>query len=282
MPLTIKCEQCGNGFDVVPARAKTARFCSYACRGEWRKTHFAGSNNPRWVDGQQREKPCQHCNHMMEQGKTPLVTFLLRKFCSAECAKAGQKRLYGEENPMWKADARRKDRTGKHGSWARAIVSRDGATCQRCSATGVELHAHHIKPYADFPELRWELSNGETLCYACHWAEHTVSNENAVNSGEPLTGGAEGNPEPSFGRKPIEGVTTRGRAYRRWDGQCNWCGVFISKRWSDTVGKKHLFCSRSCAALHNSNTREYCKPASPKTPPMAVMPPRAPRAKAMI
>ena len=206
-----------------------------------------------------------------------------RKFCSKHCADKGGLRYFGEQNWKWNPDPNKKRHRGnKHYKWQDSVLSRDSATCQHCGVSGVEMHAHHIKPYKEYPELRYEISNGITLCYKCHWAVHAAKNENAVNSGNPLTGGAEGNPEPSFGRKPIEGVTTRGRAYRRWDGQCDWCGSFISKRWSDTVGKKHLFCSRTCAALHNSNTREYCRPANPKTPPMAVTPPRAPRAKAMI
>lgn len=32
----------------------------------------------------------------------------------------------------------------------------------------VVLNADHIKPFAYFPELRLELSNGRTLCVECH------------------------------------------------------------------------------------------------------------------
>lgn len=271
MPVSVKCKQCGTCFNVVPARQKTASFCSYKCAGGWRKANFRGVRNPKWREGMERSKKCTHCGNVFHQNGRTIAAFKNYKFCSPECVKAGQKRLYGEDNPRWKPDARKKKRKGKHGAWARAVISRDNATCQRCGATDIELHAHHIKPYADYPELRWDLDNGETLCCICHWQEHTVENENAVNSGNTLTGNAEGNPEPSSGRKPIEGVTTRGRAYRRWNGKCDWCGTFISKRWSDTKGKKHLFCSRSCSAYHNSNTREYCRPANPKTPPKAVI-----------
>jgi hypothetical protein len=56
-----------------------------------------------------------------------------------------------------------------------------------------------------------------TLCHRCHWAEHAASDANGVNSGNIRPGHAEDNPEPSDGRKPVEGVTTRGRAYRRWE-----------------------------------------------------------------
>ncbi len=247
MGVTVKCQQCGKEEVVKPGRAKTYKFCSYECRGIWRKTNWTGENHPNWQGGE-RSKVCEGCGERFHIRKNqPITSFKIQKFCSKGCSDKFGKRLSGEDHPHFKPDARKRSRAGKHGSWARAVISRDNATCQMCEAVGVELHAHHIKPYAEFPELRWDVSNGITLCHKCHWAVHTASNENPVNSVDPLTGGAEGNTEPSFGRKPVEGVTTRGRAYRRFEGHCEWCGTFISKRWSDTVGKAHLFCSRSCA-----------------------------------
>jgi hypothetical protein len=91
------------------------------------------------------------------------------------------------------------------------------------------------------------VANGVTLCYRCHWAVHTAPNENSVNSGNTLTGNAEGNPEPSPCGNVREGVTTRGRAYRRWVGTCDWCSKPISKRLSDTTGRKRLYCSKLCS-----------------------------------
>lgn len=265
MPVEIKCEHCETLFSVVPARQKSAKFCSVKCRADWRKEHFVGEANPRWVADQVREKHCEYCGDLFQQGATPLSTFLKQKFCSVECRKVGQVYLSGEQRWNWTGG--RKKRSNKHAKWARDVISRDKATCQKCGATDIELHAHHIKPYKDYPELRFDKENGITVCCKCHWDIHSVDIANAVNSGEALTVGAEGNPEPSSERKFIEGVTTRGRAYRRWNGNCDWCGTFISKRWSDAKGKKHLFCSRKCATTHNANTREYCKARHPKQPP---------------
>ena len=177
-----------------------------------------------------------------------MVSFRAQKFCTKACADKGGFRREGKEHPLYRENSRRRNRRGKHGAWARAVIARDKATCQKCGATDVELHAHHIKSFQGFPELRWEVSNGLTLCHTCHWALHAALTANAVNSGNIPPGHAEDNPEPSFGRKPVEGVTTRGRAYRRYNGKCDYCGTFISKRWSDTVGKAHLFCSKRCSA----------------------------------
>jgi hypothetical protein len=72
---------------------------------------------------------------------------------------------------------------------------------------------------------------------------------------DTLPDNAGGNTEPSERGNLLEGVTTRGRAYRRWQGQCKQCSKFITKQLSDTKGKKNLFCSRSCATTFLANNR---------------------------
>jgi 5-methylcytosine-specific restriction endonuclease McrA len=246
------CEWCNKEQKVTPSRASTYRFCSYACRGEWRKVNWTGENSPFWQGGE-RSKVCQHCNgHFSIRPGQPITTFKVQKFCSHECGVEGRN-TSGEANPNWKGG--HSNRSNRQSKWARLVISRDMATCQECGITGVELHAHHIQSFKDNPSLRWDVSNGKTLCFKCHWAVHSAVNENVVNSGKPLTVGAEGNPEPSLDGNISEGVTTRGRAYRRWNGNCPTCGTFISKRLSDVTGKSYVACSRSCATKHAQKIR---------------------------
>jgi 5-methylcytosine-specific restriction endonuclease McrA len=53
--------------------------------------------------------------------------------------------------------------------WRFDVFARDDFTCQQCGDTrGYDLVAHPIKPVAEHPELRYEVSNGITLCGACY------------------------------------------------------------------------------------------------------------------
>ena len=60
------------------------------------------------------------------------------------------------------------------------IRERDNYTCQICGIRGGELEADHIKQFAYFPELRFELSNGRTLCKECHKGTDTHSKKMEV------------------------------------------------------------------------------------------------------
>lgn len=249
---TVQCTQCSNGYHVVPARVATTKFCSVACRATWRSANWNGATHPRWLRDELREKHCEHCGKLF--GITGNVAIFRRqKFCSKGCADVGGLRHEGKAHPNYKPAARRRKRPSKQASWSRRVIGRDGGVCQRCGVTGVEMHAHHVIPYAAGDARCWDLENGETLCYLCHWAEHTIDDKNGVNSGEPVAGNAAGNPEPSLSRKALEGATARGRACRRWYGQCDWCSTPISKRLSDAKGKEHKFCSRPCASKHFAN-----------------------------
>lgn len=72
-------------------------------------------------------------------------------------------------------------------TWRTAVFTRDDFTCQECRMRGVRLHAHHVKPWADFPELRLDIANGVTLCERCHRAMHAVSTTPGIHDHTPGT-----------------------------------------------------------------------------------------------
>ncbi len=52
--------------------------------------------------------------------------------------------------------------------WRTKVFERDLYTCQHCGQIGGYLEADHIKPFAYYPDLRFTIGNGRTLCRPCH------------------------------------------------------------------------------------------------------------------
>ena len=79
--------------------------------------------------------------------------------------------MVGENNPNWKGGISRAYKTGyysmEYKKWRKGCMERDDFTCQRCGEKGY-LTVHHIKSFAKYPKLRFELTNGITLCENCH------------------------------------------------------------------------------------------------------------------
>ena len=88
------------------------------------------------------------------------------------CLKCRGKYMRGDNSPMWKGGdgTHRHQEMGKieYKLWREAIFKRDNYTCQVCQSKGVYLEADHIKPWSTYPELRYAIDNGKTLCQECH------------------------------------------------------------------------------------------------------------------
>ena len=56
--------------------------------------------------------------------------------------------------------------------WRKAVFERDEYKCRMCGKKGGKLNAHHIKPFSLYPDLRFDVNNGITLCRQCHIELH--------------------------------------------------------------------------------------------------------------
>jgi len=93
-------------------------------------------------------------------------------------------KLRGENSHFWKGGItpiNRKIRTSlEYKIWRRAVFERDNFTCIWCkvksgNGKAIILNADHIKSFAFYPELRFAIDNGRTLCVPCHKTTDTFA-----------------------------------------------------------------------------------------------------------
>lgn len=119
-------------------------------------------------------------NHRLKTGKTfsPEHRQALSKVKTGKWA--------GAKNPNWNNGVRAANlqarSTGEYKQWRYAALARSSFACECCGiAQGtlcnccghrISLHVHHIKSFAQFPEVRFDPKNSEVLCPKCHHAKH--------------------------------------------------------------------------------------------------------------
>ena len=92
-------------------------------------------------------------------------------------------KLRGANAPNWKGGVTAKNllvrQTLSYKLWREQVFRRDNYTCQKCGQVGGRLHPHHIKSFALYPELRFEVNNGITLCESCHRHTDNYANQSS-------------------------------------------------------------------------------------------------------
>ena len=78
----------------------------------------------------------------------------------------------GENNHFWRGGKTPKmlalRMSLEYKLWRKAVFERDSYMCVMCGYKGNKLNADHIKPFCDYPDLRFAIDNGRTLCVPCH------------------------------------------------------------------------------------------------------------------
>ena len=189
-----KCLVCWNPFGnkrlngstkYTKAKWETAKFCSYACRCEyqiWKRS------NREWT---WQKKSCSVCWKEYKKYWRTKEQFEDSKFCSVKCLsiskiwisrpdniermKENRRTFKGEDHWNWKwwitPENHAIRRSKEYEEWRRSVYSRDGFKCTECG-NKKNIVAHHVKCFHSFPNLRFSLENGITLCRACHLKIH--------------------------------------------------------------------------------------------------------------
>lgn len=152
------CKVCGKKYK--PHRGInriTSKYCSLQCSGK--------------AKANQVEKKCRNCGLVFNFKPSQLKAYPNSgKYCSRRC---------GYDYRVKKNAARpTDDRYGRTNrvadiAWRTAVKERDNGVCQRCGVINEQMHAHHKATRGAHPELKYDLSNGITLCNSCHtWVHH--------------------------------------------------------------------------------------------------------------
>lgn len=114
---------------------------------------------------------------MSEEQKNRLRLIKLGSKASDETKRKISESHRGEKSYLWKGGITNKNTairiSFEYKLWRKAVFERDNYACIWCGfqSKGVkppDIHADHIKPFCDYPELRLAIDNGRTLCVPCH------------------------------------------------------------------------------------------------------------------
>jgi hypothetical protein len=146
----------------------TARnFCGHSCAAKYNKVHLVPKNQG--IKTKELWASPQYKQHMKDVHKD--------KKQSKETIEKRVSKLRGELNYNWKGGCANPNtkirKSWEYKLWRTAVFERDNYTCVFCGAhngkgKAVKLNADHIKPFSIYPELRFVIENGRTLCVGCH------------------------------------------------------------------------------------------------------------------
>jgi len=149
------------------------------------RCHYnVGKDHPMY--GKKRPDTSEMNRLRLKGKKNPIVAKTNKeRTWTDEMRKNAGKNKRGENNPNWK-DGRRLKIAKIRGRieyrlWKEAVLARDNWTCRDCGKQKVRLHAHHLKSFTLYPQLRFAIDNGIILCAGCHRKLHSKINKEKEN-----------------------------------------------------------------------------------------------------
>lgn len=170
------CEECEEEFSITSRVRKIDRdkrkFCSRKCFMQQLSKILTGiKRNPRPIGLKytiHKENPTS-----FKKGFTPWNNgFKGYKVHTEESRRKLSEHFGGKNHWNWQGGKTDENKTLRRSLdyrlWRTAVFMRDDYTCQECNQRGGKLEADHIKPWSLYPELRYAIDNGRTLCRQCH------------------------------------------------------------------------------------------------------------------
>lgn len=173
------CKQCGLEFLVIPSK-KNTKFCSSRCHYQSRKGMPPWNKGKTGIYSEETLKKLRERTPAWPKGKKrPPRTPEHAKKCGA-CHIGKHPGNWLGEDVKRRLKINRIRNSTKMVEWRTAIFKRDNWTCQACGARGGYLEAHHVKSFCDYPEFRFDIKNGTTLCKTCHRRTDNYGGRNRI------------------------------------------------------------------------------------------------------
>jgi len=173
------CEICNK--HIVTRDLRGQKYCSRECYFKAKSISQKGKLTPMdkfWLGKKRDAETCKKISENRkgikhtEEAKKRIAIGLINRPVSKETRQKLSVSCGGNKNHFWKGGItpinRRLRETGKYKEWRKKVYERDNFTCQECNHKGGRLNADHIKPFSLYPELRFDVNNGRTLCEDCH------------------------------------------------------------------------------------------------------------------
>lgn len=95
----------------------------------------------------------------------------------------------GPNNVNWRGGISKENRKSRRNpearklqrTWRKEVTRRANGKCEKCGTDEGSMHAHHKKDWYNYPELRYDVDNGELLCHSCHSKETQLETKRLKN-----------------------------------------------------------------------------------------------------
>lgn len=180
--IEVTCQQCHRTFQAHGYRQDEVKFCTRGCYTTFRRKDIrmvecaCGCGAELLNRNASRRKLRFIYGHNARTRKhTPETRAKISAYVKAHPVRywlgKNVPHFTGANHPLWKGGItpeNLKIRAGRDiRQWRKAVLERDNYTCLLCRSQ-IDLEVHHIKRFADYPQLRFEVTNGATLCSSCH------------------------------------------------------------------------------------------------------------------
>ena len=199
----IKCDTCGKNFEKYESKLGKHNFCCRECY-----LTFHSKETPKCICvicGKQFKgmkynankycsRECYMKDHRIKDkericpkcGKAFTAKASEDKYCSWECYNSDRHMPAGEDHWNWKGGISKindnRDSVD-YKKWRYKVYKRDSFKCVKCGSKE-KLNAHHIFSWRFYPDKRYDVDNGITLCEDCHIKIHQKF---GYNSKEKMT-----------------------------------------------------------------------------------------------